>query len=259
MNVTRRQLNEIISNLLEAPESETKVKRSDEISATGASADLSSYVADISGAALVSLVLVLGKAIATGKITEASKIVVLEKFFKAIGGLGPLKAAAGAAGLWLITLYGVWAAFTTLPNMMQNRINQLKTVEGMLLNMRKLKDAPLNPKDITTKSSDSETIIGVSFTRQKVIDYLASAIEYSDDGKGLYSKLIKGSHKNLDGYTVSGPVIDQDFAIAIQKRRKTIKEESGDNLKDKLVSSIKELTPKESKTLMDLFTEYRNA
>ena len=157
--------------------------------------------------------------------------------------LGGESAAALIAGIGTgVALFAAVAgAFAFLPAMIQHQIDQLDTVEGFLKNFRAKLGRPIKPKDIANQRGLSyPKFAKVSWTRNNIIDYLAAS-SASSEGKALYGVLIAGEFRGNDGLRKNGPIISEEFAIAIQRRRKSMGKEGVQNMHKKIMSKAKEL------------------
>ena len=154
----------------------------------------------------------------------------------------------------MIVLASVWGAYAYLPKMIQKSIDQLSTVEGILKAMKGLKKRPLKLADIA--SNPGQALISKSWSRKEMVDYIASVMEV-DEGRRLYTHLIADEYRDLNGIRTEGPVIGKDFSSAILKRRKSIKLEAAEKIKEQLIANIKKgaLSKEEVKKLAKLLSK----
>ena len=137
--------------------------------------------------------------------------------------------------LFLFT--AVFKAFMYLPDLMDRSINQLESVEGILEKKNQLLRRPIEPGDIAREPGVT-LYTENKWGREEMIAYIASIMEVPE-GRKLFGKLVASEYRGLDGLRKQGPIISQDFAIAIQKKRKTIKEEVAKSVKEKLIEKVK--------------------
>ena len=92
---------------------------------------------------------------------------------------------------------------------------------------------------------EKSPITGTVLTQKMVLDTIASSIASGQEGQSFYGKLLASQYTSLAGIPVNGPVISQDFATTIQKRRKELESETTKKIQDLLVKNWSKLTPKE--------------
>ena len=253
MRLSEQQIRKVIKKIILEQSSETKPNLRAEIESADQQALNAAKVAiGISGAvpALVDILISLAQGDSGGieeKVAEESANSIIEKLLEVNSNSLKIKSGLKLAGGFLGAFFlakSIYDSFTYLPTLMQKSIDQMKTVEGILLTMRKLINRPLEVGDIST-SKEKSPITGTVLTQKMVLDTIASSIASGQEGQSFYGKLLASQYTSLAGIPVNGPVISQDFATTIQKRRKELESETTKKIQDLLVKNWSKLTPKE--------------
>jgi hypothetical protein len=134
-------------------------------------------------------------------------------------------------------VYGVFQAFTYLPELFQEGVETIRKIEGWLMYARQRFEEPVSLDRIKRNPSNSPRE-PKSWSRDQMVDYIAGHME-SPAGRALFGSLVASKYEDTNGVQRQGPIIDQKFADAIQLRRKSIKEEAGEDLKKALLAKIK--------------------
>ena len=255
MKIKRRNLNRLIVEMI----NEVDVERAGTITGADALGPLLTILGGLSPSRVLKFVLkgaggatsgaavdgTVGAAAEGG--VEATTSTLLKKALTGIKVVGSFAAP-------MIVLSAVWGAYAYLPKMIQKSIDQLNTVEGILKTMKGLKKRPLKLTDIT--NNPGQTLISKSWSQKEMVDYIASVMEV-DEGRRLYTHLIADEYRDLNGIRTEGPVIGKDFSSAILKRRKSIKLEAAEKIKEQLIANIKKgvLSKEEVKKLAKLLSK----
>jgi hypothetical protein len=268
MKITRRELKHLVVEML----GEAEVKRAGTVSGATETAKLLALLGSFQGSKLLAIAMGGTGGAAAGAASggtygrgvqaeiggaEGTASTLLKKTLLQKGSESAFKVAKTAASFAgpLLLVAAVWGAFNFLPNMLQKSIEQLDTVEGVLKKLRALrrtggKDTPLKLTDIAR--NPGKTLVVKSWSRYEMVDYLAAVMD-TQEGKRLYLELISEEYTDLNGKKRKGPLIDKDFTTAILKRRKTIKTEAAEKMKNQLIANVKKgaLSEEEAKKLKD--------
>lgn len=164
-----------------------------------------------------------------------------------------LAASMSAAMAGTALFAAVAGTFLLLPTMIKFQIEQLDTVEGFLKNLRLTLGKPISPKDIVRHRWPSSRFTEQDWDGWDMVDYVAAYME-TERGRNLYTRLIGGEFQH-NFLRRRGPIIDQGFANAIQRRRKTLKKDAKENIDKEVMDKAKELasdnTPESLEKLYD--------
>jgi hypothetical protein len=155
----------------------------------------------------------------------------------------------------LLLFSAIFNGYMYLPRLIERSVEQLNTVEGLLEELRHLYRRPLELRDIAEKPG-ATLITENRWGRDKIVTYIASIMEIPE-GRELFGKLTASEYRDLRGFRQQGPILAQSFVNAIQKKRKTIKEEAAKSVKEKLIEKIKSGDVPEEKVreLADLLSQ----
>lgn len=122
-------------------------------------------------------------------------------------------------------IVAIYDLFNILPDMIEQSIQRIQTIEGLLEYTHRQLRRPLNTSDFAEKQNFPSINNSESFGINHIIDEIAAAMNYpKSEGKALYNKLIGEN------------IISQEFSSAILKRRLSIREEAGQKIKEQFFS-----------------------
>ena len=130
-------------------------------------------------------------------------------------------------------------------------------MEGALKDHRVRVRRALNTDDLANIRDVDPFASGIHWSSKRIIEYLSSNMG-TREGQRMYGGLVAGEFKGNDGLRKTGPIISKEFAIAIQKRRKSLLRDGRKNLRKEILKKAKALAGSGSTKDLNTLSNFLN-